>query len=212
MQKIYSLFIVFVFSVHLSSAQVNKKVIQFSGVVVNGDSLQPVPYTNISLKGSNHGTMSDYFGFFSVVAESYDTIVFSSLGFRQSQYIIPGDLKENHYSIIQMLQKDTILLKETVIFPWPTVEQFEIAFVNLQVPDDDLERMRKNLSQEKIISISSTMPMDANMNYRNSTQQFNTKLYNAGQIPMNNLLNPIAWAKFVQAWKNGDFKRKSSDK
>jgi len=212
MQKIYSLFIVFVFSVHLSSAQVNKKVIQFSGVVVNGDSLQPVPYTNISLKGSNHGTMSDYFGFFSVVAESYDTIVFSSLGFRQSQYIIPGDLKENHYSIIQMLQKDTILLKETVIFPWPTVEQFEIAFVNLQVPVDDQERMRINLSQEKIISISSTMPMDANMNYRNSTQQFNTKLYNAGQIPMNNLLNPIAWAKFVQAWKNGDFKRKSSDK
>ena len=212
MQKIYSLIIVFVFSVQLSSAQINKKVIQFSGVVVNGDSLQPVPYTNISLKGSNHGTMSDYFGFFSVVAESYDTIVFSSLGFRQSQYIIPGDLKENHYSIIQMLQKDTILLKETVIFPWPTVEQFEIAFVNLQVPDDDLERMRKNLSQEKIISISSTMPMDANMNYRNTTQQFNTKLYNAGQIPMNNLLNPIAWAKFVQAWKNGDFKRKSSDK
>ena len=199
-------------SIQLTVAQTDKKVIQFSGVVVNGDSLQPVPYTNISLKGSNHGTMSDYFGFFSIVAESYDTIVFSSLGFRRSQYIIPGDLKENHYSIIQMLQKDTILLRETVIFPWPTKEQFEIAFVNLQVPDDDLERARKNLSQDKIISISSTMPMDASLNYKNSTQQFNTKLYNAGQIPMNNLLNPIAWAKFVQAWKNGDFKRKSSDK
>jgi len=212
MQKIYSLIILLICCIQLSNAQTDKKVIQFSGVVVNGDSLQPVPYTNISLKGSNHGTMSDYFGFFSVVAETYDTIVFSSLGFRRSQYIIPGDLKENHYSIIQMLQKDTILLRETVIFPWPTKEQFEIAFVNLQVPDDDLERARKNLSQDKIISISSTMPMDASMNYKNSTQQFNTKLYNAGQIPMNNLLNPIAWAKFVQAWKNGDFKRKSTDK
>jgi hypothetical protein len=212
MQKISSLIILLICFIQLTNAQIDKKVIQFSGVVVNGDSLQPVPYTNISLKGSNHGTMSDYFGFFSVVAESYDTIVFSSLGFRRSQYIIPGDLKENHYSIIQMLQKDTILLRETVIFPWPTKEQFEIAFVELQVPDDDLERARKNLSQDKIISISSTMPMDASMNYKNSTQQFNTKLYNAGQIPMNNLLNPIAWAKFVQAWKNGDFKRKSTDK
>lgn len=212
MKKIYSLIVLLICFIQLSDAQTDKKVIQFSGVVVNGDSLQPVPYTNISLKGSNHGTMSDYFGFFSVVAESYDTIVFSSLGFRRSQYIIPGDLKENHYSIIQMLQKDTILLRETVIFPWPTKEQFEIAFVELQVPDDDLERARKNLSQDKIISISSTMPMDASMNYKNSTQQFNTKLYNAGQIPMNNLLNPIAWAKFVQAWKNGDFKRKSTDK
>jgi hypothetical protein len=212
MKKIYSLIVLLICFIQLSDAQTDKKVIQFSGVVVNGDSLQPVPYTNISLKGSNHGTMSDYFGFFSVVAESYDTIVFSSLGFRRSQYVIPGDLKENHYSIIQMLQKDTILLRETVIFPWPTKEQFEIAFVELQVPDDDLERARKNLSQDKIISISSTMPMDASMNYKNSTQQFNTKLYNAGQIPMNNLLNPIAWAKFVQAWKNGDFKRKSTDK
>jgi hypothetical protein len=212
MQKIYLSILLMLYFVSQGFAQNNKNVVQFSGVVVNGDSLQPVPYTNISLKGSNHGTISDFYGFFSIVAEAYDTILFSSLGFRRSQYIIPGDLKENHYSIIQMLQKDTILLRETVIFPWPTKEQFEIAFVNMEVPDDDLERARKNLAQDKIISISAAMPMDASMNYRNSTQQFNTKLYNAGQIPMNNLLNPIAWAKFVQAWKNGDFKRKSTDK
>jgi len=24
----------------------------------------------------------------------------------------------------------------------------------------------------------------------------------------NNLLNPIAWAKFIKAWKRGDFKKK----
>jgi hypothetical protein len=29
-----------------------------------------------------------------------------------------------------------------------------------------------------------------------------------GQLPKNNLLNPIAWAQFIQAWKNGDFRRK----
>jgi hypothetical protein len=212
MQKKITLILMLFCFVQISIGQNKGKVIQFSGVVVNGDSLQPVPYTNISLKGSNHGTMSDFFGFFSLVAETNDTIVFSSLGFRKSNFVIPNELKEDHYSIIQMLQKDTFLLRETVIFPWPTKEQFEIAFVNLQVPDDDLERARKNLAQDKIIEMSTNMPMDANMNYKNSSQQFNTKLYNAGQIPMNNLLNPIAWAKFVQAWKNGDFKRKSTEK
>ena len=212
MQKKITLILLLFCFAQISIGQNKGKVIQFSGVVVNGDSLQPVPYTNISLKGSNHGTIGDFFGFFSLVAETNDTIVFSSLGFRKSSFVIPNDLKENHYSIIQMLQKDTFLLKETVIFPWPTREQFEIAFVNLQVPDDDLERARKNLAQDKIIEMSTNLPMDANMNYRNSSQQFNTKLYNAGQIPMNNLLNPIAWAKFVQAWKNGDFKRKSTEK
>lgn len=189
-------------------AQEDKKVIQFSGVIVSGDSLKPVPYVSVMVKNTYRGTLSDYYGFFSFVAQANDTIEFSSVGYSKSQYVIPGDLKENRYSIIQMLQKDTILLKETVIYPWPTREQFEIAFLQMQVPDDDLERARKNLSSEKMGEISVQLPMDAGLNYKNATQQYNTRLYNAGQIPMNNLLNPIAWAKFVQAWKNGEFKRK----
>jgi hypothetical protein len=38
-------------------------------------------------------------------------------------------------------------------------------------------------------------------------QQY-TRMYYAGQYPSISLLNPVAWAKFIQAWKNGDFKRK----
>jgi hypothetical protein len=185
-----------------------RKVIQFSGVVVDGDSLQPVPYVNIIIKNTFRGTVSDFYGFFSFVAQVEDTVEFSSVGFRKSQYVIPGNLKESRYSIIQMMQHDTFLLQETVIYPWPTREQFAEAFIRLEVPDDDLERARKNLSQEQINDFSGSMPMDASMNYRNALSNYNTRLYNAGQIPMNNLLNPIAWAKFIQSWKNGDFKRK----
>jgi len=29
-----------------------------------------------------------------------------------------------------------------------------------------------------------------------------------GQVPPQNIFNPIAWAEFIQAWKRGDFKRK----
>jgi len=52
------------------------------------------------------------------------------------------------------------------------------------------------------------MGMDGSMNFKNQMQQQYSKLYYAGQLPPNNLLNPIAWAKFIQAWQNGDFKRK----
>ncbi len=52
------------------------------------------------------------------------------------------------------------------------------------------------------------MAMDASLNYKYSSQQYQSKLYYAGQYPPNNLLNPIAWAKFIKAWKNGDFKKK----
>jgi hypothetical protein len=205
----YAILFVIWFLPTLSNGQESpRKVIQFSGVVVDGDSLQPVPYVNIIIKNTFRGTVSDFYGFFSFVAQVEDTVEFTSVGFRKGRYIIPGDLKDNRYSIIQMLQHDTLLLQETVIYPWPTKEQFAEAFIRLEVPDDDLERARKNLSQEQINDFAGGMPMDASMNYRNTISNYNTRLYTAGQIPMNNLLNPIAWAKFIQSWKNGDFKRK----
>lgn len=205
--------LVFIFSgIHsfLLAQAPARKVIQFSGVVVSGDSLQPVPYTNIADKSTRHGTVSDYYGFFSFVAQENDTIEFSSIGFKKAQYIIPKNLAETRYSIIQVLNRDTIELATTVIYAWPTREQIYEYFLSAPIPDDDVERARKNLAQEKINDMAINMPMDANMNYRNTMQNFNTRLYTAGQIPMNNLLNPIAWAKFVEAWKKGDFKRKSN--
>jgi hypothetical protein len=33
-------------------------------------------------------------------------------------------------------------------------------------------------------------------------------LYQQGQMPSGSLLNPVAWAQFVNAWKKGKFKDK----
>jgi hypothetical protein len=193
------------------TAQTTKRnVIQFSGVVVSADSLSPIPYANVTVKNSYYGTISDYYGFFSFVARAGDTIYFSSVGYQKAQYIIPEDLEESRYSVIQVMNRDTIELATTVIYAWPSREQIYEYFLKAPVPDDDLERARKNLEQETLVNMSMKMPMDASMNYKNSMDQYNTRLYQAGQIPMNNLMNPIAWAKFVEAWKRGDFKKKSN--
>ncbi len=212
MKKITLVSLLLLLGFSLVTAQSNKRkpgdLLQFSGVVVSGDSLQPVPFTAITVKGTYRGTLSDYYGFFSFVAQEGDTIEFSVLGFQKSTYVLPDSLEGSRYSIIQVLNQDTIMLPTTVIYPWPTKEQIYEYFLKAPVPDDDLERARKNLAQETIVDMALTVPMDATMNYRNSMSQYNTRLYNAGQIPMNNLLNPIAWAKFVQAWKKGEFKKK----
>lgn len=212
MKKITLVSLLLLLGFSLVTAQNNKRkpgdLLQFSGVVVSGDSLQPVPFTAITVKGTYRGTLSDYYGFFSFVAQEGDTIEFSVLGFQKSTYVLPDSLEGSRYSIIQVLNQDTIMLPTTVIYPWPTKEQIYEYFLKAPVPDDDLERARKNLAQETIVDMALTVPMDATMNYRNSMSQYNTRLYNAGQIPMNNLLNPIAWAKFVQAWKKGEFKKK----
>jgi hypothetical protein len=38
-------------------------------------------------------------------------------------------------------------------------------------------------------------------------QEYQTRIYYSGQAPPLNILNPLAWAKFIQAWKDGDFKQ-----
>src|SRR5436190_5098297 len=99
-------------------------LVQFSGVVVTGDSLQPIPFTSIMIKNSFHGTVSDVYGFFSFVARKNDTVVFSAIGFRRATFLVPDTINDFRCSIIQILKQDTIRLPEVTIFPWPTKEQF----------------------------------------------------------------------------------------
>src|SRR3954470_20135699 len=162
----------------------NKGLVQFSGVVVSHDSLRPIPFVNVTIKGQYRGTISDVYGFYSFVARKSDSIEFSSIGFRKTVFVIPDSLKEDRYSLIQVMSQDTVLLKEVFIYPWPTKAQFEDAFLSLRVPDDDLERAKKNLERSKMKELAEKMPMDGSMNYKNTMQQEQARLYYAGgQIP-----------------------------
>lgn len=185
-----------------------KKPIQFSGIVVTSDSLKPIPYTNIAIKNTHRGTTADFNGFFSFVALEGEVVIFSAIGFKRIEYKIPDTLSKDRYSLIQALSNDTIMLSETLIHPWPSKEQFKKAFISLRVPDDDYEIAMRNLALEEIKYMIRDYKMDGSMNYRNYIEQQTNKLYYNGQLPPNNLLNPFAWAKFIKAWQNGDFKRK----
>src|SRR3954471_24095799 len=135
------LLLVLLLPVFTTAQQLNKEqLVQFSGVVVTADSLIPVTYTSVMIRNSNRGTISDYYGFFSFVAKMQDTIEFAAMGYKRALFVIPDTLSEQRCSMIQILRPDTVLLREIVIFPWPTKEQFKEAFIHLPIPDDDLRR------------------------------------------------------------------------
>lgn len=184
-----------------------RRVIQFSGVIISSDSLEPVPFASIMVRNSHRGTISDYYGYFSFVAQELDTIEFTSIGYKKGTFIIPDGLEDQRYSIIQRLESDTVQLEEAVVYPWPTREQFKEAFLNVDPPDDDLERAKKNLASSELAERAEAMPMDGSMNFKYSMQQKQTRLYHSGQYPSVSLFNPLAWQKFIKAWKDGDFKK-----
>jgi hypothetical protein len=189
-------------------------LVQFSGVVVSADSLRPVPFTNIAVAKTGRGTTSDYWGFFSIVVHKNDLISFSAVGYKSGLFRIPDTLSENRYSLIQVMSSDTIMLTETVIYPWPSKEQFRHAFLTLNIPDDDIEIARRNLAYMEMREIygrnydPERYGYTSGQSYRNYMSNQADKLYYNGQTMPNNLLNPIAWAKFIKAWKRGDFKKK----
>jgi hypothetical protein len=182
--------------------------VQFSGIVVTGDSISPVSFTNIVIKNTWRGTVADYYGYFSFVARKYDTIVFSAVGFKKAEFVIPDTISADRYSLIQVMSADTILLPQTVIYPWPSREDFKEHFLTYDVPDDDYERARKNLEGSKIREMAASYPMDGSMNFKNSMQLQQDRLYYIGQTQPISVLNPFAWAEFIKAWKEGKFKRK----
>lgn len=187
-------------------------VIQFSGVVVNADDLEPVSFTNIMIKNTHRGTISDYYGYFSFVALKSDTIQFSAIGYKESDFIIPDTIRGNRYSLIHVMNSDTILLSPTIIYPWPTEEEFKKAFIALDIPDDDIAIAHKNLAKAEMKERAMNYKMDGSMNYKNYIDKETSKLYYAGQTQPISLLNPFAWAQFIKAWKEGKFKNDKKEK
>lgn len=184
----------------------DEDLIQFSGVVITGDSLNPVPFTNVIVEQSGRGTMTDYYGYFSFVAQKGDSILFSAVGFKRNRFIIPDTLTQNKYSLIQIMNSDTIQLQETVVYPWPTREQFKEAFLAMKLPETDYERAQKNLYQADMIARMDAAMPSGGETYKYSMQQYQQQIYYAGQAPPMNIFNPIAWSQFIKAWKRGDFK------
>lgn len=191
----------------VSYSQQNQRLIQFSGILVSADSLDQVSYAKIIDKTTGKGTLSDYYGFFSLVTRPGDTIMFNAFGFKTSSYIIPDSLDDVRYSIIHVMIPDTMLLPEVDVYPWPSKEDFARAFIDMDPYDDALRRAQRQLSGKNLASVASRTPSTSSLSYNWEAQQRQTKIYTKGQLPMNNLLNPVAWSKFIQSWRDGDFQR-----
>ena len=221
MLKISTYFAV-LFAVLLSAGQIlaqsdapasgdTTKYIQFSGFVIDSDSLMPVPYAGVYNKSKKSGRLADLYGYFSIVASPGDLIRFTSVSYKDSYLTIPDTITRDHNTMYFLMETDTFLLQPVYIYPWPSKEEFAQAFLDFDIPDDDLERARKNLERADMRDRVLGTPGDGDVNFKWAMAQHQQKLYYSGQAPPIQLLNPIAWSKFIQAWKNGDFKRKEED-
>lgn len=193
-------------------------LVEFSGFVIAADSSAPVPYATIKVIGEPRGAVTNPEGFFSMVVEYRDTLRFSSVGFKPDTLVVANRTNKTKLKHVQALAYDTTTFEEAVVRPYPTKDEFEEAFMKLELPDDKFTIARRNLQAQRLNQISRSLPKDAREQYNLAQQRFhNQSFYTGGNLryytalggsgtPIpGSLLNPFAWSEFVNAIQEGRF-------
>lgn len=183
-------------------------IIQINGVIMTADSLRAVPGATILVKNKNRGVESENNGVFSLVCYKGDTLEFSCIGFQRKDFVVSKDLEGQYYSIIQLMVQDTFYLPETIIRPLPSKEAFDYAFKYWHIPNDQYELARKNTDAYLLRMLAYTLPMDGHEAQSRLLQKQAQEAVYYGQRPPMNILSPLAWGEFFEAWKRGDYRRK----
>jgi len=184
-------------------------IIQINGVTMTADSLRAVPNVTVLVRNQNRGVESGALGVFSLVCYKGDTLEFSCIGFRSKSFVIPTTIKGQYFSLIQLMVQDTFYLPETIIKPLPQKGQFDYAFTHWRIPDDKYEIARKNTDALMLRALAVTVPRDGRESQAlYQSQQWHEAVYYGQMKPMN-ILNPLAWAEFYEAWKRGDYRKQN---
>lgn len=188
-------------------AQGERQNIRFSGLVIEGDSSQPLVGAHVYIPAVGKGTITNPYGYFAINVREGDRVIISAVGYKPYELTIP---KRNDplYSILVDMQMDTTVLEEITIYPYADEEAFKEAFLAMNTLTIEEENMRRNLDPERIREYAFKMPMGATANYQYTMNQQISRITNKFTIPTTQYLNPIAWAKFIQDLRDGRYKKK----
>jgi hypothetical protein len=189
-----------------------ERFVQVSGIIT--DVLYyPVPGVSVISKKLHKGTISERSGIYSITSTPGDTIYFRALGFKRYHTIIPVSFEERHCNVDIALDIDTIQIQEITILPWKSYNDF-IRDVTREKPVDPIiENMNDNLASIYVAMSNQTgVRISPEAGYKYAMEQNFNALATRNMYPINNLLNPFAWAKFISGIKNGMFKNQKFNK
>ncbi|WP_185152725.1 carboxypeptidase-like regulatory domain-containing protein [Fulvivirga aurantia] len=187
----------------LTFAQIKKDPIRLTGVVMDADNGKEVPFVSIQVSGTQYGTSSDNSGYFSIFINPGDTLNFTSIGYKDAAFVMPFKLGTKTYSLVQLLIKETRLLEEVVVFPWPTLENFERAFLDVDVQEVGMDQVVSEVKRDMNDAVNDSREYE----YYYDQMRYQRLYELHGKIPPNNFLNPARWSNFINDVKQGKFKK-----
>lgn len=179
----------------------NRKIVQLSGLVMNADSTLIIPRANIYDPETGRGTPTDYKGWFSKAFLAGDTLIVSVIGYKNIEYLIPDD-QGDRVTVIFALEEEITQLADVEINPFPTEELFKEAILAMNLTEDQ-EQVLNAYQPETIQEMVRTASIEGSpgMNYRYMMNQQYQQMQQRAGPATNPLLNPFAWAQFINSLK-----------
>jgi hypothetical protein len=192
--------------------QERERFFQVSGLITDEED-RAVPNAGIISIKLKRGSVSERTGIYTITSTPGDTIFFRALGFKRKLIVLPVDFEGRHFTLDVSLSTDTIPIENVVVMPWRSYSDFIKDMTEISPLDPEIENMNKNIeSVAEAVSNTRDVRITPEAGYRYAMQQNFNMTATRSQYPINNLLNPLAWAKFVNSLKNGLFRNDDSEK
>ena len=82
------------------------------------------------------GATTNISGNYDIMVNENDTVLFSYLGFKSKEFIVPTLLNENSFRLDIKMCTDTLLLKSAVVYPFPAnAAALEKDLLTIEIPD-----------------------------------------------------------------------------
>lgn len=200
------IFLILPLSVINSQTIEGERFVQVSGFIID-ETNNAVPGVGIISVKLHRGTVSERSGIYSITSIPGDTILFRSLGYKKYHTIIPLGYDKKNCSVDIVLEIDTIPIAEVTIMPWRTYAEFIKDMTKERVVDPIIQNMNDNIASIYVaIKNNPGAKVSPEAGYKYAMEQNFSAMSTRNQVPSLSLLNPFAWAKFINGVKHGLFK------
>ncbi|WP_338237081.1 hypothetical protein [Persicobacter diffluens] len=163
------------------------------GVILDAESLEPLSATNITVHSAHGRATLGYYtgevGRFSFFAFPLDTIRFSNVGFKPRAVVIPLEVPNDQYTLIEIMEHDTIILPSILVSDKLMLEDEIDQIVSRVMTDTSFVPNVEQVVNYQIEKISLFQPVYGKFQI--------LWLHHNYHIPKNQWINPWVWVKFI---------------
>ena len=134
MKKIKFLFVIMAMAVSVLASAQNLTV---TGQVKDSSTGEGIPFASLQVKGTMVGTSTDLDGFYSISAPADGILIFSSIGYVNSEVEINGNSVVN-----AVLAPDSQMLEETIVVAFGTATKESFTGSATVVKSDDIAKVQ----------------------------------------------------------------------